>query len=49
MRNLDWCLILASHPPRRRTAILVLVKGGSLSEAGKSCGLKDSAAFVLKR
>jgi hypothetical protein len=48
-RNLDWELFLASHPPRHRTAILVLVEGGTMREAGKRCGLKDSAALVLKR
>jgi hypothetical protein len=48
-RNLDWGWFLASHPPRHRTAILVLVEGGTMREAGKRCGLKDSAALVLKR
>jgi DNA-directed RNA polymerase specialized sigma24 family protein len=48
-RNLDWEAFLASHPPRHRTAILVLVEGGTMREAGKRCGLKDSAALVLKR
>lgn len=48
-RNLDWELFLASHPPRHRTAILVLVEGGTMREAGKRCGLKDSAALNLKR
>lgn len=48
-RNLDWELFLASHPPRHRTAILVLVEGGTMREAGKRCGLKDSAALLLKR
>lgn len=48
-RNLDWENFLASHPPRHRTAILVLVEGGTMREAGKRCGLKDSAALVLKR
>lgn len=48
-RNLDWESFLASHPPRHRTAILVLVSGGTMREAGKRCGLKDSAALVLKR
>ena len=38
-----------THPPRHRTAILVLVEGGTMREAGKRCGLKDSAAMVLKR
>lgn len=48
-RNLDWEAFLASHPPRHRTAILVLVDGGTMREAGKRCGLKDGAAFNLKR
>jgi hypothetical protein len=48
-RNHDWELFLASHPKRHRTAILVLVGGGTMREAGKRCGLKDSAALVLKR
>ncbi len=48
-RNLDWESFLAAHPPRHRTAILVLVGGGTMREAGKRCGLKDSAALVLKR
>jgi hypothetical protein len=48
-RNLDWQSFLASHPPRHRIAILVLVEGGTMREAGKRCGLKDSAALVLKR
>jgi len=48
-RNLDWELFLASHPARHRIAILVLVDGGTMREAGKRCGLKDSAAMMLKR
>jgi DNA-directed RNA polymerase specialized sigma24 family protein len=48
-RNLDWEMFLASHPPRHRTAILVLVEGGTMREAGKRCGIKDSAALNLKR
>ncbi len=48
-RNLDWESFLAAHPPRHRVAILVLVEGGTMREAGKRCGLKDSAALVLKR
>jgi DNA-directed RNA polymerase specialized sigma24 family protein len=48
-RNLDWEMFLASHPPRHRVAILVLVEGGTMREAGKRCGLKDSAALLLKR
>jgi DNA-directed RNA polymerase specialized sigma24 family protein len=48
-RNLDWASFLASHPQRHRIAILVLVEGGTMREAGKRCGLKDSAAMNLKR
>jgi DNA-directed RNA polymerase specialized sigma24 family protein len=48
-RNLDWQSFLAAHPPRHRKAILVLVEGGTMREAGKLCGLKDSAAANLKR
>ena len=48
-RNMDWEMFLASHPPRHRTAILVLVEGGTMREAGKRCGLKDSAAANLRR
>jgi DNA-directed RNA polymerase specialized sigma24 family protein len=48
-RNLDWESFLAAHPPRHRIAILVLVEGGTMREAGKRCGLKDSAALNLKR
>ena len=31
-RNLDWESFLASHPPRHRIAIVVLVEGGSMRE-----------------
>ena len=48
-RNLDWELFLASHPTRHRIAIFVLAEGGTMREAGKRCGLKDSAALSLKR
>ncbi|MCB1129743.1 MAG: hypothetical protein KDN05_01345 [Verrucomicrobiae bacterium] len=48
-RNLDWDAFLASHPPRHCIAIRVLVAGGTMREAGKRCGLKDSAALNLKR
>ena len=48
-RNLDWESFLASHSKRHRVAIIVLVEGGTMREAGKRCGLKDSAALVLKR
>jgi len=48
-RNLDWETFLAAHPPRHRVAILALVEGGTMREAGKRCGLKDSAAFNLRQ
>lgn len=48
-RNLDWERFLATHSSRHRIAILVLVKGGTMRDAGKRCGLKDSAALILKR
>jgi hypothetical protein len=48
-RNLDWESFLAAHPPRHRTAIQVLVEGGTMGEAGRRCGIKDSAAANLKR
>jgi hypothetical protein len=48
-RNLDWAAFLATHPPRHRIAIMVLVAGGTMREAGRRCGLKDSAALLLKR
>ena len=48
-RNLDWESFLASHPPRHRTAIRVLLAGGNMRAAGKRCGLKDSAALNLRR
>lgn len=48
-RNLDWQAFLASHPPRHRIAIRVLMEGGTMREAGKRCGIKDSAALLLKR
>jgi hypothetical protein len=48
-RNLDWAEFLAAHPPRHRVAILVLVGGGSMREAGKRCGIRDAAASNLKR
>lgn len=48
-RNLDWESFLAAHSPRHRIAICVLVEGGTMREAGKRCGLRDSAALVLKR
>ena len=48
-RNIDWESFLAAHPPRHRTAIRVLVEGGTMREAGKRCGLGDSSALSLKR
>ncbi len=48
-RNLDWHSFLASHSPRHSIAITVLLEGGNMREAGKRCGLKDSAALLLKR
>ncbi len=48
-RNLDWEAFLASYPPRHRIAIGVLVRGGTMREAGKRCGIGDSAALLLKR
>jgi hypothetical protein len=48
-RNLDWEMFLAAHPPRHRLAILVLVDGGTMREAGKLFGIGDSAAANLKR
>jgi hypothetical protein len=47
-RNLDWEAFLATHSDRHRTAIIVLVNGGTMREAGKQCGIKDSAARNLK-
>ncbi len=46
-RNLDWKQFLAAHSPRHRVVILVLVEGGTMREAGKRCGLKDTV--VLSR
>lgn len=48
-RNLDWQAFLESHPPRHRIAILILSEGGTMREAGKRCGIGDSAALNLKR
>jgi len=39
-RNLDWTEFLASHPPRHRTAITVLLEGGNMRAAGKRCGMR---------
>ncbi len=48
-RNVDWGNFLVDKPSRYRIAITVLLEGGNMREAGKKCGLKDSAAFNLKR
>ena len=48
-RNLDWESFLDSHSERHRAAIYVLASGGTMREAGKQCGLKDSAARNLKK
>ena len=48
-RNLDWQAFLVTQPKRHRTAIQVLAQGGTMREAGKSCGLKDSSAHLIKR
>ena len=48
-RNIDWQSFLESHPPRHRVAISVLLEGGTMREAGKRCGIGDSAALLLKR
>jgi hypothetical protein len=34
-RNLDRESLLAVHPPSHRTAIIVLVEGGTMRDAGK--------------
>ena len=43
-RNLDWREFLAVQPQRQRVAILVLARGGTMREAGRLCGIGDSAA-----
>ena len=48
-RNLDWEAFLATQPPRHRKAVLALAEGGTMREAGRRCGLKDSAALNLRR
>lgn len=48
-RNLDWEAFFANHSKRHRKAILALVEGNTMREAGRRCGLKDSAALNLKR
>ena len=48
-RNLDWQAFLANSPERYRIAVDVLLSGGTMREAGKRCGIGDSAALMLKR
>ena len=48
-RNLDWLAFIAGRPRSQRVAILVLAKGGTMREAGKQCGIGDSAASLLKK
>jgi hypothetical protein len=48
-RNIDWEEFLAAHPPRYRIAVLVLAGGGTMREAGRSCGIGDSAACQLRK
>ena len=48
-RNIDWEEFLALHPPRYRIAVLVLAGGGTMREAGRSCGIGDSAACQLRK
>ena len=48
-RNLDWEAFLATRPHNHRTAILVLARGGTMREAGRLCGIGDSAACTLRK
>ena len=48
-RNLDWDKFLSSHSPRHRAAVIVLAEGGTMRDAGKSCGISDASASNLKR
>jgi len=48
-RNLDWLAFIAGRPRSQRVAILVLARGGTMREAGKRCGIGDSAASLLKK
>ena len=48
-RNLDWLAFIAGRPLSQRVAILVLAQGGTMREAGKRCGIGDSAASLLKK
>jgi len=48
-RNLDWLAFIAGRPRSQRVAILVLARGGTMREAGKRCGIGDSAALLLRK
>jgi len=48
-RNLDWLAFIAGRPRSQRVAILVLARGGTMREAGRLCGIGDSAAALLKK
>ncbi|MCH7226762.1 hypothetical protein [Haloferula sp. A504] len=48
-RNLDWEEFLDTHPPRYRVAVCALLEGQTMREAGRRCGISDSAALNLKR
>ena len=48
-RNIDWEQFVASHSPRHRIAIIALIEGNNMREAGRRCGLKASAATSLRR
>lgn len=48
-RNLDWEAFIATRPPRQRVAIVVLAGGGTMREAGRRCGIGDSAACLLRK
>jgi len=48
-RNLDWLAFIAGRPRSQRVAILVLARGGTMREAGRKCGIGDSAASLLKK
>jgi len=48
-RNLDWEAFLATRPKNHRIAILVLAGGGTMREAGRLCGIGDSAACILRK
>lgn len=48
-RNLDWDQFIATHSERHRVAVLVLARGGTMREAGRICGISDSAACSLRK